>query len=72
MTMTTETTTNEGSRLTYQAYTVIDGNRKGQKGRWHRIGAFFAHEDGDGGTLVLDSLPIQFDGRIVMRAPKAE
>jgi hypothetical protein len=42
----------------------------GQKARWSQIGAFFAHGDGEGGTLLIDLLPIGFDGRIVLRAPK--
>lgn len=53
----------------YHAYTVRDG-KDGQKGFWTRIGAFFAHDDGEGGTLLLEALPL--DGRIVLRAPKAD
>jgi hypothetical protein len=45
--------------------------KEGKK-RWNRIGAYFAHEDGQGGTLLLDSLPIAFDGRIVLRTPLTE
>jgi hypothetical protein len=52
------------------AYSVRDAKGEGQKGFWTRIGSFFEHEDGEGGTLLLDALPI--DGRIVLRAPKAE
>jgi len=52
------------------AYSVRDGKGEGAKGFWTRIGSFFEHEDGEGGTLLLDALPI--DGRIVLRAPKAE
>lgn len=55
---------------TYRAYHVVQGG-EGQKSRWNPIGAFFAHEDELGGTLVLDLLPINFDGRIVLRAIKA-
>ena len=57
---------------TFVAYHVSEPQRRGQKARWNRIGAFFAHEDAEGGTLILDSLPIAFDGRIVLRAPKAD
>jgi hypothetical protein len=56
----------------YHAYHVVDSTGEAQKARWIRIGAVFAHDDGEGETLVLDCLPIHFDGRIVMRAPKAE
>ncbi|WP_280110266.1 hypothetical protein [Mesorhizobium sp. STM 4661] len=31
---------------------------------------FFAHEDGEGGTLLLEALPL--DGPVVLRAPKGE
>ena len=71
--MTTDTTkTKEASPPKYHAYHVADAKADGQKARWHRIGVVFAHDDGEGETLVLDSLPIHFDGRIVMRAPKTE
>lgn len=53
---------------THYAYTVRDAKAEGQKAFWTRIGAFFAHDDGEGGTLVLEALPL--DGRIVLRAPK--
>lgn len=53
----------------YHAYTVRDA-KEGQKGFWTRIGAFFAHDDGEGGTLLLEALPI--DGRVVLRAPKSD
>jgi hypothetical protein len=69
--MTKETNNpKEASTPKYHAYTVIAGPRKGQKASWHRIGAVFAHDDGEGETLILHSLPI--DGRVVMRAPKTE
>jgi hypothetical protein len=62
----------EASPPKYHAYHVTDAKGEGQKTRWHRIGAVFAHDDGEGETLILESLPIHFEGRIVMRVPKAE
>ena len=53
----------------YHAYSVRDG-KDGQKSFWLRIGAFFAHEDGEGGTLFLEAMPLE--GRIVLRTPKAD
>lgn len=53
----------------YYAYTVRDG-KDGQKGFWTRIGAFLAHDDNEGGTLLLEALPL--DGRVVLRTPKQE
>lgn len=55
---------------THRAYHVVQGG-EGQKARWNQIGAYFPHGDAEGGTLVLDLLPIGFDGRIVLRAIKA-
>ena len=72
MTTTTSNPPASDNSPTYLAYHVTDPKRRGQKGRWNRIGAFFPHEDGEGGTLILDSLPIAFDGRIVLRTPKAD
>lgn len=66
---TAETSHDDGRTPTCIAYHVTDN---GEKGRWIAIGAYFAHRDGKGGTLVLNSLPIAFDGRIVLRTPKAE
>jgi hypothetical protein len=69
--MTTETDKpTETNAPKYHAYSVIEAIRKGQKAYWHHIGSVFTHDDGEGQTLILHSLPL--DGRIVMRAPKAE
>lgn len=68
--MTKTDTLSAGRQPDYFAYHVIDGGHR--KGRWSRIGAYFAHEDAKGGTLLLDSLPVAFDGRIVLRLPKSE
>ncbi len=54
----------------YNAYVVRDPEGEDQKSYWTRIGSFFAHQDGDGGTLVLNALPPK--GRIVLRTPKRE
>lgn len=52
------------------AYAVRDGKGEDQRGVWTRIGAFFPHEDGEGGTVVLDALPV--GNRIVLRTPKSD
>ncbi|KAA3448623.1 hypothetical protein C7I87_20960 [Mesorhizobium sp. SARCC-RB16n] len=69
MTLKRNTTKPEPKMPIYHAYTVRDG-KEGQNAFWTRIGAFFAHDDGEGGTLLLDALPL--DGRIVLRAPKSD
>jgi len=46
----------------YIAYQVSKG---GQKSYWTRIGVAFAHKDGKGFNIVLESLPI--DGKISLR-----
>ena len=63
------TTQTEPNRPTYIAYHVQEAAKEGGKERWVELGAFFSHRDGSGGNLVLDALPINFSGKIVLRAP---
>lgn len=51
------------------AYSVIEKGKK-EKPIWHRVGAAWKTQKGDGLTLQLDSLPI--DGRVVLMPPKAD
>ena len=57
------TTTKKPSR---NAYSVKD-DPNGGKGRWIKIGAVFSHDDGKGETILLDAIPLNFDGRITIR-----
>mgnify|MGYP003701374587 CR=1 FL=1 len=55
-----------------RAFTVI--KREGQDDFWLAIGAAFAHQSGDGFTVILQPLPLPApDGqcKIVLRPPKA-
>lgn len=45
------------------AYQIRD--REGGKGFWTRIGAAWAHADGQGFSVALESVPL--DGRITLR-----
>jgi hypothetical protein len=69
--MSTETqpATADTAKPTYTAYHVTEATEEGGKARWTELGVFFAHRDKQGGTLILDALPIHFTGRIVLRAP---
>ena len=53
------------------AYTVVDKGKK-TKPFFHRIGAAWATEKGDGFNLHLDSYPSDGTGNIVLMPPKAE
>jgi hypothetical protein len=59
----------EANRPTYTAYHVPEPAEQGGKARWVELGVYFAHRDGNGGNLVLDALPLNFTGKIVLRAP---
>ena len=48
---------------THVAYHVRD--TKGGKGFWTRIGSAWAHSDGKGFNLAVETFPL--DGRIVLR-----
>lgn len=41
--------------------------RSGKRAYWDRIGAVFAHNDGRGYDVVLETMPV--DGRVTLRAP---
>ena len=53
------------------AYSVKD-LPAGQKAIWRRIGVAFPHDRGSGLTVVLNALPLHFDGRIVLVEPKLD
>jgi hypothetical protein len=53
------------------AYTVKDATPK-RKARWTRVGVAFPHDRGAGLTLLIDALPLRFDGRIVLVEPSAD
>lgn len=48
------------------AYHIRDG--KDKDAFWTKIGAAWAHADGDGYNLVIEMMPL--DGRIALRVPK--
>lgn len=50
----------------FEAFQVKDG--KSGEAYFTRVGAAFAHKDGQGHTVALDAIPV--DGRIVLRSPK--
>ncbi len=37
---------------------------------WTRVGAAWIHDDGEGLSLALDFVPVNADGRLVVRANK--
>lgn len=51
----------------YAVY-VVEG--EGEKAFWTKIGAAFAHEDGEGFNILLTAMPV--NGRMVIRKPKAD
>ncbi len=53
----------------YHAYSVSNPEQEG-KSTWTRIGAVWAHKNGEGYNLQLECLPL--DGRVVLRKPKAK
>lgn len=41
---------------------------RGQR-RWVPCGAAWKHDDGDGFSIMLDALPLNFNGELVARPP---
>jgi hypothetical protein len=50
------------------AYSVSDRGR-GRK-FWTRLGAVWEHKNGEGLTIFLNVMPVDFDGRIVLLPPR--
>lgn len=70
--MSTKQTNNRKQRETNPpkliAYHVEDRGR-GRK-FWTRLGAVWEHKNGEGLTVFLNVLPVDFDGRIVLLPPR--
>jgi hypothetical protein len=64
--MSNETSKN---RPTYVVFTVQERER-GQKSIWTRLGVAFKHKDGEGLSVTVQALPLNFDGRLVLMPPK--
>lgn len=54
------------SKPSHVAYQVREGNEG--KSFFNRVGSAFAHGDGKGFNLILDSVPV--DGRVTLRTPQ--
>jgi hypothetical protein len=59
----TDTQTTGGNAPTHFAYQAKEGS---QKSYWTRIGAAWAHKDGKGFSIQLESIPL--DGKVTIRA----
>ncbi len=59
----TTNATNPAKSPSHVAYQVRD--REGAKGFWTRIGAAWAHADGKGFNVQIETVPL--DGRITLR-----
>ena len=58
---------NNQSVLKAPDYLAWHVTQKGEKSYWNKVGAAWAHRDGKGYTLQLETCPI--NGRIVLRLP---
>lgn len=66
---------NENTKPTQQApnapdYLAWHVTQKADKSYWNKVGAAWAHKDGKGYTLQLETCPI--NGRIVLREPRED
>jgi hypothetical protein len=61
----TESTHNQPASKTPTHIAYHVRNREGGKGFWTRIGSAWAHKDGNGFNIQLESAPI--DGHITLR-----
>jgi len=66
MTTKKETQT-KTSKPAYIAYHVRSAKDEQGESYWTRIGVAFAHQDGKGFNLLIETVPL--DGRITLRVP---
>jgi hypothetical protein len=64
--MARRTTTN-AQAFAAPAFLAWHVSQKGEKSYWNKVGAVWAHKDGKGYTLQLETCPI--NGRIVLLTP---
>jgi hypothetical protein len=62
---TNNQTPTKSAKPAFIAYHVRDG--KNEKGYFTRIGVAFPHKDGNGFTLLIETVPL--DGKITLRVP---
>ena len=53
------------------AYIAYHVNGQGRNANWVKIGAAWQSKDGSGYSLQIDAVPLNWDGRIVLRQPKS-
>ncbi|TYA75066.1 hypothetical protein FUA24_16550 [Seonamhaeicola marinus] len=61
------TTNNINKKPSFHAF-YVQGEK--EETTWTKVGVAWNHKDEKGFNLVLDVLPINFDGEIVLREPK--
>jgi hypothetical protein len=59
--------TTQKNRPTHSVF-VVEG--EGENAFWTRVGAAWAHEDGEGFSIAVTAVPL--NGRLVVRKAKAE
>ena len=64
--MTTQTQNN------HPDYNIYFVDEKGKDPRWIRIGAAWNNLDEKGVSLSIDTMPIDFNGELVLRKPKSK
>lgn len=63
---------NDQSQTRKPSHDVLHVKGEGKKSYWTKIGAAWLHEDQQGLNLALDFIPVNSDGRLVVRVRKDE
>ncbi len=54
---------------TYRIYSIVEGEKEGEKAVWHELGAAWKHKDGKGLSLQFKALPLP-GAQVVLREPQ--
>ena len=73
MTQTRERTTGNARTTNPPAFVAYHVSDQGRARKfWTRLGGVWPHKSGEGLTVFVNVLPIDFDGRIVLMPPKEQ
>ena len=56
------------SQPAYRIYSIVEGEKEGEKAVWHELGAAWKHQDGKGFNLDFKAAPLP-GAKVVLREP---
>jgi len=61
--------TEKKAQPAYRIFSIVEGEKEGDKAAWHELGAAWKHKDGKGFNLQFKALPLP-GAQVVLREPQ--